>query len=141
MTELMSYNFPGNVRELRNILERAITLCEDDSIEATDLGLSAGDGVSQENLSATPQTTNEDSEDAAAEPSDLQEATLTQDGEALPSTLPEDAESLESYLENIEKNVIVDALEATRWNKTAAAKRLGISFRALRYKLKKLGLE
>ena len=57
------------------------------------------------------------------------------------SALPEDEESLDSYLENIEKTVIVDALEATRWNKTAAAKKLGITFRALRYKLKKLGLE
>ena len=55
--------------------------------------------------------------------------------------LPENEDSLESYLESIEKNVIVDALETTRWNKTAAAKKLGITFRALRYRLKKLGLE
>ena len=55
--------------------------------------------------------------------------------------LPEDADSLDAYLEDIEKSVIVDALEATRWNKTAAAKKLGITFRALRYKLKKLDLE
>jgi two-component system response regulator PilR (NtrC family) len=55
--------------------------------------------------------------------------------------MPEDAESLESYLEDIERNVIVEALEATRWNKTAAAKKLGITFRALRYKLKKLNLD
>jgi len=48
---------------------------------------------------------------------------------------------LEGYLENIERKAIEQALEATRWNKTAAAKKLGISFRALRYKLKKLGLE
>ncbi|MBD3647333.1 MAG: sigma-54-dependent Fis family transcriptional regulator, partial [Pseudomonadales bacterium] len=48
---------------------------------------------------------------------------------------------LESYLEDIEKNVIIEALEATRWNKTAAAKKLGITFRALRYRLKKLNLE
>ena len=57
------------------------------------------------------------------------------------SVLPKDEESLDSYLENIEKSVIVDALETTRWNKTAAAKKLGITFRALRYKLKKLGLD
>ena len=47
----------------------------------------------------------------------------------------------EGYLENIERQTIEKALEATRWNKTAAAKRLGISFRALRYRLKKLGME
>ncbi len=50
-------------------------------------------------------------------------------------------QSLEDYLESVEKLLIVDALEATRWNKTAAAKRLGITFRALRYRLQKLDLE
>ena len=66
----------------------------------------------------------------------------TESAPAIPgSALPENEDSLESYLEGIEKNVIVDALETTRWNKTAAAKKLGITFRALRYRLKKLGLE
>ena len=55
--------------------------------------------------------------------------------------LPEDEESLDSYLEKVERDAIVEALESTRWNKTAAAKLLGITFRALRYKLKKLNLE
>ena len=50
-------------------------------------------------------------------------------------------ESLDHYLESIEKKAIQQALEETRWNKTAAAKRLGITFRALRYKLKKLEME
>ena len=50
-------------------------------------------------------------------------------------------QSLEEYLESIERKVITDALEKTRWNKTAAAKDLGITFRALRYRLKKLELE
>jgi len=48
---------------------------------------------------------------------------------------------LESYLESIERRTIEKALEQTRWNKTAAARKLGVSFRALRYKLKKLGME
>jgi len=52
-----------------------------------------------------------------------------------------DGVSLEDYLMDIERNVVEQALEATRWNRTAAAKRLGITFRALRYRLKKLGLE
>jgi two-component system response regulator PilR (NtrC family) len=55
--------------------------------------------------------------------------------------LSEQGLDLEGYLEGIERKAIEQALEATRWNKTAAAKKLGISFRALRYKLKKLGLE
>jgi two-component system response regulator PilR (NtrC family) len=49
--------------------------------------------------------------------------------------------SLESYMDEIEKQAIIKALEKTRWNRTAAAKQLGITFRALRYKLKKLGLD
>jgi len=53
----------------------------------------------------------------------------------------EDEGSLEDYLESLERQKITEALEATRWNKTAAAKRLGITFRALRYRLKKLGME
>ncbi len=49
--------------------------------------------------------------------------------------------NLEGYLEGLERAAILRALEATRYNKTAAAEKLGISFRALRYRLKKLGLE
>jgi len=49
--------------------------------------------------------------------------------------------SLEDYLMDIERNVVEQALEETRWNRTAAAKKLGITFRALRYRLKKLGLD
>jgi len=55
--------------------------------------------------------------------------------------VPEGEIDLEGYLESIERQAIEKALEATRWNKTAAAKRLGISFRAMRYRLKKLGME
>ncbi|MCB1615932.1 MAG: hypothetical protein KDI30_07945 [Pseudomonadales bacterium] len=50
-------------------------------------------------------------------------------------------DSLESYLESIEKNILEQALQECRWNKTATAKRLGMSFRQLRYRLKKLGIE
>lgn len=126
---LQGYNFPGNVRELENILERAITLCENDVITPDDLQL-GGAALEPAKVEALPETQDEVAEEAATTGEDAQKLSL-----------PEDEESLDSYLENIEKNVIVEALEATRWNKTAAAKNLGITFRALRYKLKKLGLE
>ncbi|MCW9059096.1 MAG: sigma-54 dependent transcriptional regulator [Gammaproteobacteria bacterium] len=111
LARLQAYPFPGNVRELENILERAMTLCEGEHIEAADLHLrDNGKPVS---------------------------ATLTeQDAANLPDGIP-----LEDYLETIEKQAILDALEKAHHNKTQAAKLLGITFRALRYRLKKLGLE
>ncbi|MDN3515999.1 sigma-54 dependent transcriptional regulator [Aquisalimonas lutea] len=107
---LRAYAFPGNVRELENILERALTLCEGDTIEAEDLQLPSHEG---NGTAGTTEATPEPSEDFA----------------------------LDDYLADVERNVVVKALEKTHYNKTAAAQLLGISFRALRYKLKKLDME
>ncbi len=129
ISELTRYHFPGNVRELANVLERAVALCENAIIMPDDLQLTLT--VPTEGQLTKPVF---DSKHKSSEP----EGPINK---ASGPALPEDEESLDSYLENIEKSVIVDALEATRWNKTAAARKLGITFRALRYKLKKLGLE
>ncbi len=115
IARLQQYDFPGNVRELENILERSFTLCDTDTIDANDL-----------HLGSTPV---------------LSAESPANGGEQVAQPLPEGEMDLEHYLESIERQAIEKALEATRWNKTAAAKRLGISFRALRYKLKKLGLD
>lgn len=128
ISELTRYHFPGNVRELANILERAITLCENDIIMPDNLQLTLPSPTDEQFTKPVY-----DGEDDAREPEEAIDKTPG-------SALPKDEESLDSYLENIEKSLIVDALETTRWNKTAAARKLGITFRALRYKLKKLGL-
>ena len=105
LASLMAYTFPGNVRELENILERAITLTTSGEISAEDI-----------QLRPTPGTAN---------------------AVGLSTT----SGALGDHLEDIERDAIIKALEQTRYNKTAAAKALGMSFRALRYRIKKLGIE
>jgi two-component system, NtrC family, response regulator PilR len=104
---LREYHYPGNVRELENVLERAATLCEHGVIDAKYLQL-------------RPKMS------SAEVP--LQSAVAA-------------GESLGDALEDIERDAIVRALEQTRYNKTKAAQLLGMTFRSLRYRIKKLGIE
>lgn len=114
LAQLMAYEFPGNVRELENVLERAITLSDGASIGAADLQLrpTALTGVAP----------------AAAAPAPVL------------GNAPAPA-GLDTQIEQMEKRAIRDALEKARYNKTRAAELLGLSFRQLRYKLKKFNIE
>ncbi|HEY6824119.1 MAG TPA: sigma-54 dependent transcriptional regulator [Steroidobacteraceae bacterium] len=112
MKLLEAYPFPGNVRELENVLERALTLSTGGMITPEHIRLRVANR-SPDPEAVTPGIT----------------APLAVDG------------ALGSQLESIEREAILKALEKTRYNKTAAAKLLGMSFRALRYRIKKLGIE
>ncbi|MDH4056544.1 MAG: sigma-54 dependent transcriptional regulator [Gammaproteobacteria bacterium] len=101
-TALLAYSFPGNVRELENMLERAVTMCLGGTITAKDLNM--------------------------RDPSE-------------PGTATAPLGRLGEQVDDVQRQAIVDALEKTRYNKTAAAKLLGLSFRQLRYRIKKLGIE
>ncbi len=109
MLALRRYDFPGNVRELENILERAMALCSNNTILESDLYLTQ----------AAPR-----------------DKVAPLDGSLGTRGLP-----LHEFLDQVEREAITKALEATRFNKTAAAKLLGITFRSLRYRLDRLGID
>jgi two-component system response regulator PilR (NtrC family) len=117
------------VRELENMLERAVTLCTTGAISASDLHMRTADD--------------------AAEPPPPAGAAFSQVGAASSHVgaasshvgAASSRDSIDSQVEDVQRQAIIEALEKTRYNKTAAAKLLGLSFRQLRYRIKKLGIE
>jgi len=110
----MAYDFPGNVRELENILERALAL----SPGAEELGSEA---LALHRIAPDDE---EDSVPGAAQPS----------AQALDAPLP-------AYLDRLEREAILQALDKTGFNRTAAARLLGVTFRQLRYRMQRLGIK
>ena len=138
---LQTYQFPGNVRELENILERAIAFSNGEVINVEDLGLRpdivdvADDEEAVDASSGEPPSTSTSARlsgqsDSVASPSGP--PVMSEDG--IPVSLP-------NYLEWLEREAIARALEKTRQNRTAAARLLGISFRALRHRMQRLDMQ
>ena len=160
LRKLENYDFPGNVRELENILERALTFVEGNMIEAEDIHVNENRLPAHNEPAAAPQPIHayqpppqpypyppqqpayappphypHRDEDSAPYP---QEAATYTPPPRSAAQLPDD---LEDYMQTMEKNLLLKALEDCNYNKTKAAEKLGISFRAMRYKLKKLGID
>jgi two-component system response regulator PilR (NtrC family) len=102
---LQGYDFPGNVRELENVIERALALCSTGVITVQDLQLSPAERSHPEH------------------------------------SVPGDKYSLPEYLDRIEKQALLEALQQTGFNRTAAAKLLGLTFRTMRYRMERLGIK
>ena len=122
---LLAQYYSGNVRELRNIIEKAITMCDEEYIDTQHLQPAPLRGGIKQNPIEVDVVTQ--TRFVAAEPTDKAQ------------NIPE--EGLEQYLEKVEREVLLSALNQTHWNRTLAAKKLGMTFRSLRYRLKKFGLD
>jgi two-component system response regulator PilR (NtrC family) len=116
LNRLMQYSFPGNVRELENVLHRALALSGRDRIEALDLGLAEDEGL----------------EPGAAGEREPAPAPV------VAATLPSD---IQSYLDDVERDILVRALDRHRYNRTAAGASLGLSLRQMRYRMARLGVD
>lgn len=133
-TALLNHHFAGNVRELRNILERAMTLCEGDVIEPEHLKLNSS--LNQAAIEIEQHDINNHL--AWQQPLIQQHPNPAHHTTPVASSIPE--EGLEAYLQEQERQLIIAALDKCNWNRTKAAKLLNTTFRSLRYRMKKLDI-
>jgi len=131
MDALIQHGYPGNIRELDNILARAQALADGDTIEAGDLSFETRVESSLSDADVNIRGSSNPKETTPREGSNSDDPDLLTDVDG----------DIEGYIEQVEKRILNAALLKHRWNKTATAKALGLSFRSLRYRLKKLGID
>ena len=129
LAHLTQADFPGNVRQLENVLARAAALADNDEIQIDDLEIMASASTITHTAELNPDT------------SENLDTPVTSSSNQKITTLDAVGGDLEGHMDSIEREILQNAMTEYRWNKTAAAKALGVSFRSLRYRLKKLGLE
>ena len=129
MAHLTQADFPGNVRQLENVLARAAALADTDEIQIDDLEIMA----SASTVTHTAELNRDTNENLNTPATSIGNQNMT--------TLDAVGGDLEGHMDSIEREILQNAMTEYRWNKTAAAKALGVSFRSLRYRLKKLGLD
>jgi len=136
LAALQAHPFPGNLPQLEGILERAYALGESSTVRTEDLQLGSAP-IADGSQPASPEPELDPEPKQTTQPARLQNT-----GASYPDQFSSsEFSSLDEFLQTIERQAIESALNDTRWNRTAAAEKLGISFRSLRYRLKKLGLE
>lgn len=145
---LLHHSFPGNVRELENVLARANALAESDTIRTDDLVFellgtqpSASSAPAADTGNSTSSVADAVSGSGSTSPAGNSEFSGQLSGPSDAQLLALAGNDIEGFLADIERRILNEALVNHRWNKTATAKTLGVSFRSLRYRLKKLGLE
>ena len=135
---LLSYSYPGNFRELENILERAVALTAGSVIQIDDLQITAGSGVRAADL---PEQNAPADTSSFAQPDDCDGGDCPPlDFSGMPAFVPGRSQ-IQDYLDLLERTIIEQALQITRYNRTQAAKLLGISFRSMRYRMERLNIE
>ena len=121
MQLLLHYRFPGNVRELENMLHRALALSGNDQIGPSDLGLPGDEGI-------------ETTIPMALMPAPAPAPAAPPPGAALP-------DDIQAHLDAVERDILLRALERHRYNRTAAGASLGLSLRQMRYRMARLGVD